>query len=552
MLQTLYIKNYALIDETRVEFHNGLVTITGETGAGKSILLGALGLIIGNRADTSVLRDKENKCIVEAVFDIKYLQLQDFFTAHELDYEELTIIRREILPGGKSRAFINDTPVQLVLLKNLGESLIDIHSQHETLQLRDENFQAFVLDTYSGNEKLIGEYSSLLSKYKTTAKELKDWKEKEARIKAEYDFNQYQYNELEAAGLEQGEQEKLEDELRKGEHAEEIKSVLTGSLQQLSLDDGNLIHALGQIKAALHKIANYDKEIKIIAERLDSAYVELKDINDSLEELAENTEFNPESKLMAEERLDVIYGLQKKHRVHTIDELLRITADLQSKLLAGENLEEVLLKLENELKHTEAGLRELANLIHQARTSHATGFEKEVKKYVNELGISDAQLKVLIEPAGMLLSNGMDHIKYLFTANKGMQPEDVNKVASGGEVSRLMLAIKAIISGKKNLPTIIFDEIDTGVSGNIADKLGQLMQKMGKTQQVIAITHLPQIASKGNLHMKVEKAELQKKTISTLRVLSEDERIQELAMMLSGEMITEAAMKNARVLLKGN
>jgi DNA repair protein RecN (Recombination protein N) len=549
MLQTLYIKNYALIDETRVEFHNGLVTITGETGAGKSILLGALGLIIGNRADTTVLRDKDNKCIVEGIFDISRLNLTKFFQDNELDFDELCIIRREILPGGKSRAFVNDSPVQLNVLKSLTDLLIDIHSQHETLQLRDDQFQLKTLDLFADQEAELNAYKKGLKELKDKEHELFDLKDKEARIKSEHEFIAFQYNELSDAGLQEEEQLLLETELTRGENAEEIKIITSGAIHEISESESNILGKIHAIKNSFQKLGSLDKEFEQVTERLNQLYQELKDILGLVESIADQTDFDPNRKQSIEERLDLIYTLQKKHRSQSVTELLVLMQDLESKLVLGAGFDDTIHRLEKEIEADRSKLILLAKQISDQRKKSAVPFEKDVLQILQVLGLADAQFKVQIESSVELNKYGCDKIKYLFSANKGMSLEEVVKVASGGEISRLMLAIKALVSTRKNQPTIIFDEIDSGVSGNIADKLGQVMQKMGKSQQVIAITHLPQIASKGHLHIKVEKKEVNKKTISILHALSESERIQELAVMLSGEAITEEAIKNAKVLL---
>lgn len=552
MLQTLYIKNYALIDESRIELNNGMVTITGETGAGKSILLGALGLIIGNRADSTVLRDKENKCIVEVVFDIHKLGLNDFFTEHEMDYEEMCIIRREILPGGKSRAFVNDSPVQLHVLKSLGDLLIDIHSQHETLQIRNEDFQIETIDLFSNNQSLLNEYRGLLKNLKLKEKELLDLKEKESRIRSEHEFISFQYNEMNQANLQEGEQEQLETELGRGEHAEEIKSVTSLSILEISESEDNLLGRIYAIRSSLQKISGYDPEIANVSERMLQLYNELKDILSTIEGIAEATEFDPNRKQFIEDRLDQLYTLQKKHRAQNTADLLKLMLELESKLELGANFDEHISKLEHEIEKDTKILFKIANDIRKNREKGSVGLEKDVVQILKLLGMPDAQLRIRIDPTDQLNKYGTDKVKYLFSANKGIEPEDIIKVASGGEISRLMLSIKALVSGRKNQPTIIFDEIDSGVSGNVADKLGVVMQRMAKNQQVIAITHLPQIASKGDLHIRVEKKEANKKTVSVLKALNEDERIKELAVMLSGDAITDEAIKNARVLLGVN
>jgi DNA repair protein RecN (Recombination protein N) len=549
MLQTLYIKNYALIDETRVEFHNGLVTITGETGAGKSILLGALGLIIGNRADTSVLRDKDNKSVVEAMFDIQTLDLQSFFDDHELDYEELCIIRREILPGGKSRAFVNDSPVQLHILKILGDKLVDIHSQHETLQLTDENFQVETLDLFSDNEKLLAEFRMIYSRLKEHKKNLAGIIEKESRIRAEHEFISFQYSELNEAELKEGEQELLESDLTKGENSEEIKSITAEALEEISESENNLLGRVYSVRQSIQKISGYDPGIEEVSKRLLQIYEELKDLALQIDHIASGVDFDPQKKLSIEERLDLIYTLQKKHRTQSTTDLLRLMQEMEAKLELSSGLDETIARLEKDIETDQLTLWKLADLIREKRKQASGKLEKDVLQTLKVLGMPDAKLQVSVQPSVELNKNGADRIQYLFSANKGIPVEEVGKVASGGEISRLMLAIKALISGRKNQPTIIFDEIDAGVSGNIADKLGQVMQRMGQHQQVISITHLPQIASKGNLHIRVEKKEVNKKTVSVLKALDPNERIQELAFMLSGEAITDEAVKNAKVLL---
>jgi len=549
MLQTLYIKNYALIDETKVEFNNGLVTITGETGAGKSILLGALSLIVGNRADTTVLRDKDNKCIVEAVFDVAPLQLHDFFKENELDYEELCIIRREILPGGKSRAFVNDSPVQLAILKTLGDMLVDIHSQHETLQLNNESYQVETLDLFSDNQWLLAEFKTLFQQLKKNEQKLADLIDKESRMRAEHEFISFQYNELNEAGLKEGEQEQLEEDLNKGEHSEEIKTITGSVLNEVLENENNLLDRIYAIRQAMQKISGYDSQIHDVSTRLLQLYEELKDISTQLENISSSTDFDPQKKQLIEDRLDVLYTLQKKHRVQTTAQLLILMEQMEKSLEAGSNLDDTLTRLQNQINTDTAQLWKLAATLRKNREQASAKLQKEVVQVLKVLGMPDAQLKLTIVPTTELNKYGADKIKYLFTANKGVDPEELSKVASGGEVSRLMLSIKALTSGKKKQPTIIFDEIDTGVSGNIADKLGLVMQKMGQNQQVIAITHLPQIASKGNLHIRVEKMEVNNKTISILKPLTNTERIQELAVMLSGSAITDEAIKNAKVLL---
>jgi len=457
MLQTLYIKNYALIDETRVEFHNGLVTITGETGAGKSILLGALGLIIGNRADTSVLRDKDNKSVVEAMFDIQTLDLQSFFDDHELDYEELCIIRREILPGGKSRAFVNDSPVQLHILKILGDKLVDIHSQHETLQLTDENFQVETLDLFSDNEKLLAEFRMIYSRLKEHKKNLAGIIEKESRIRAEHEFISFQYSELNEAELKEGEQELLESDLTKGENSEEIKSITAEALEEISESENNLLGRVYSVRQSIQKISGYDPGIEEVSKRLLQIYEELKDLALQIDHIASGVDFDPQKKLSIEERLDLIYTLQKKHRTQSTTDLLRLMQEMEAKLELSSGLDETIARLEKDIETDQLTLWKLADLIREKRKQASGKLEKDVLQTLKVLGMPDAKLQVSVQPSVELNKNGADRIQYLFSANKGIPVEEVGKVASGGEISRLMLAIKALISGRKNQPTIIFD-----------------------------------------------------------------------------------------------
>lgn len=550
MLTSLFIKNYALIEETNVEFAPNFVTITGETGAGKSILLGALGLIIGNRADSTVLRDKDAKCIVEASFDISKRGLNTFFFQHELDYEEHCIIRREILPGGKSRAFINDMPVQVSMLKELSEFLLDIHSQNETLQLKNEQFQIETLDLFAENDQHLANYRAKWSEYKKLNEELNQLIKEEVKIKSETDYLQFQYDELANANLITDEQEKLESELKIGENAEEIKSILNASIYELNDSESSILSKLNLLKNQWSKIQHIDSDLSDINTRITQTHIELKDLYNAIEDASAKIDFDPERKVIIEDRLDLIYSLQKKHQVKSVEELISIKESLESKLDVSANFDEHKIQLEKKINELLLKLNHDCIEIEKRRITASKNLCTDVQKTLAVLSIPDAQVNIKIEPTTDFNRYGKNKITYLFSANKGMLPEDISKIASGGEISRFMLSLKALISSKKNQPTIIFDEIDTGVSGTIADKLGQVMNRMGKYQQVISITHLPQIASKGNQHYKVVKSERNEKTISELVLLNNDERIQELATMLSGNEITNEAIENAKVMLK--
>lgn len=550
MLQSLYIRNYALINEAKIEFANGFVTITGETGAGKSILLGALGLVTGNRADTSVLRDESGKCVVEALFNIKKLDLSAFFELHELDYENNCILRREIASNGRSRSFINDTPVQLNVLKELASNLVDIHSQHQTILLKDEKFQVEVLDLFANNEKPVKTFNEQKAIYREIEKTLNELKQKESKIKAEHEFVAYQLEELENADIDdEGEQDDLEAGLNKGENAEEIKTALDNSIQLLSESENNIIDYLYKIKTDLGKLTQFDKDIEQIENRVNQVYEELRDISLALSSAMDNTDFDPDKKREIEERLDLLYTLQKKHGVQSIASLIQLKEEFLQKLEAGASFDTTIQELSEKLKIADSQLETTADKISRNRTSKKDLLEKRVLELLKKLGMVEASFIIEITPLHVIGVYGKDKIRFLFSANKGMKPIEINKSASGGELSRLMLALKSLVSERKNQPTIIFDEIDTGVSGNIADKLGDEMRNMSKNQQVIAITHLPQIAGKGDQHFKVEKSEAKQETISSLRLLNENERIEELASMLSGAEITEEAVNNARVLL---
>ncbi|MCW3101944.1 MAG: repair protein RecN [Bacteroidetes bacterium] len=549
MLKHLSVQNYALIDKLDVGLTDGLTIITGETGAGKSILLGALGLIAGSRADTQSLQDKTKKCIIEAAFGIKEYALEDFFKEHELDYEAVTTIRREINPEGKSRAFINDTPVTLNQLKELGERLIDIHSQHQTLSLNGTDFQLSVVDAFAKHDTLLEEYKQDFRSFKSLEKQLAELIEKEAQAKKDLDYFQFQFNELEDAGLKAGEQTGMEQELETLNNAEEIKSSLSKAAHSLNGGELNLLSSLGEIKALLNSMAKFKPEIAELSSRVNSTYIELKDIANEIESIEQEVVYDPKQIEILNDRLDAIYRLQQKHQVKTVEELITIKEEISNKLLDFSSLE-------NEIEKTRAALDKLhktlsakAKTISENRKKVIPKIEKEIASLLASLSMPNAQLKISQSALETFSLSGSDKINFLFSANKGSDFKELNKVASGGELSRLMLSIKSLIAQLTALPTIIFDEIDTGVSGDVADKVGTIMNAMAAKMQVITITHLPQIASKGQSHLFVYKEDKNNKTYSNIKKLDADERIQEVAKMLSTGTPTAAAINNAKELL---
>lgn len=552
MLKHLNIQNYALIDELDISFSNGLTIITGETGAGKSILLGALGLIIGQRADTSVLQDKTKKCIVEGIFGIKGYKLNDFFKLNEIDHADDTIVRREINPEGKSRAFINDTPVTLNLLKELGERLIDIHSQHETLTLNDSAFQLELVDVYAANEKLLSAYQNEYKQFKEQQQLLNELIARETQSKKDQDYLQFQFNELEEVNLIEGEQITMEQELETLNNAEEIKLNLSKAHFALGGGEQNIVVSLNEVKTIVANMAKYNSSINDLNLRLNSSLIELKDIANELETIEQDVNYDPKRIQQLNSRLDAIYRLQSKHHVNLVEELLEIKENLGKKLADIGSLEVAIEKLKKELSGIEKSLRKQAIELSQKRQTAIPKIEKEIKKMLAELGMPNADLKInrAAVADNEFNSTGIDKINYLFSANKGAELKELHKVASGGELSRLMLSLKSLIAQLTSLPAIIFDEIDTGVSGDIANKVGIIMSKMAEAMQVITITHLPQIASKGTAHMFVYKEEKNKKTFTRIKALDKNERVIEIAKMLSTQNPSDAAIKNAKELLK--
>lgn len=549
MLTTLSIKNFALIEKLNIDFSDNLSIITGETGAGKSILLGALGLVLGKRADLSSLKNKEEKCIIEASFAISQYKLQTFFIKNDLDYDDNTIIRREILPSGKSRAFVNDSPLNLKELQELGLYLIDIHSQHQTYELSQEKYQFQIIDAVSHNQELISKYQSYLKKYKSYKSEFNILDQERHNILKEQDYNTYLLEELLLAQLEREEQEELESAYEQLNNVEVIKEALDKSLALLNEDQIGIVHNLKEVKSVLHKIVAFSTDYNQLFDRTNSVVLEFEDIINELEQHSELVVNDPEQLVLVNEKLQTIYNLQKKHQVNSIAELLQIQKELDDKVIAVGDLENKIKTLEKNIQESVLELESLSNLIHDNRNKAVPILIEKLTKILELLGIPDAQFKIEITAVNEYHQNGKDEIQLLFSANKGSDFGLLKKVASGGELSRIMLGIKSILAEYSKLPTIIFDEIDTGVSGEIAHKMGNIMRDMSKQMQVFAITHLPQIAAKGNQHYKVFKSTVGEDTQSELKFLNSEERITEIAQMLGGNKITESALVHAKELL---
>lgn len=551
MLQRLTVKNYAIIDHIEIRFSGNLNTITGETGAGKSIILGALSLILGARAANKTLYNEEEKCVVEGLFNLKGYDLKDFFAQNDLDYETETIIRREITPSGKSRAFINDTPVLLDVLKELGAMLINLHSQHETLALSSTTFQLQLVDAVARNQDSLAAYRTTFDSYKKTEQQLTNLREESRSSMGDLDYLQFQYNELEKANLDIDEFNNLEEELSLLENAEEIKSGITGAVNLLSYDEGSALDRLATTLSHLRGLTQYNDQLKELAERVESSRIELQDVARELEHLADNTQYDPERVGELQQRQNTINRLLVKHQVETVADLLDMQADIEGKLQAYQGITADIEKLEAQLTTLQKELGQQGGKLYDTRQTVLPGIEKEVKELLSFVGMPNADFRIKLErlPLDKVHRNGMDKVTFLFTANKGMQPEELRKVASGGELSRLMLVLKSLIASNTALPTLIFDEIDTGISGEVAAKVGQVMEKLGAQHQVIAITHLPQIASKGSSHYFVYKQTDGDRTATQIKKLSAEDRATEIAKMLGGDTVTQAAMDNARELL---
>lgn len=549
MITSLSIKNYALIEKLTIDFSKGFSTITGETGAGKSKILGALGLVLGKRADLTSLKNKDEKCIIEAHFEISKYNLLPFFEANDLDYENDTIIRREILPSGKSRAFINDSPVNLQELQELSLFLIDIHSQQQTQELSDENVQFEIIDAIANNKETILEYQSLLKSYKSDKSKLNSLLKRQSESKKEQEYNTFLLDELVAAQLKSGEQETLEVDFEKLNNVEIIKESIDKSLAIANEEQIGVLHNLNEIKVSLQKIASFSTEYHSLLERITSLTIEFDDISDEMNRCSEKLINDPEQLDLISQKLQVIFTLQKKHQVLSVDELLGIQTNLENSVLELGNMEEEIAALTISIEQKIIELDAFSNTIHTNRLESIPVLSQKLIAILETLGMPNVRFNIDINTTETYFQNGKDELQFLFSANKGTDFGLLKKVASGGEMSRIMLAVKAILAQYSKLPTLIFDEIDTGVSGEIAIRMGEIMKEMSQEMQIFAITHLPQIAAKGNAHFKVFKSTVGDDTQSELKLLSNEERVVEIAQMLSGSVVSDSALNHAKALL---
>ncbi len=549
MLQSLHISNYALIDQLSIRFYPGFNIITGETGAGKSIILGALGLILGQRADMGVLQDKGRKCSVEGIFQIKGYQLEDFFAQAELDYDDVSILRREITPSGKSRAFINDTPVNLKALQDLSLLLIDIHSQHQSLELGNRLFQLKLVDLVAGNGSFLKAYSRVYDELLGQRSRLAVLKEEAARSKADLDYYEFQFKQLDEARLKENEQQELEAEQAALEHAGEIKTTFGALSEEIEHEEYGILLKLKEQTAQLGKLAGISQQAKQMKERLESCYFELKDLAEESASLSERAEHDPERIAFVSSRLDTIYTLQQKFRVGTVSELIAMRDELGQKILQIASFDEEIEAANRQVDELAKEVQEQAHTISERRKGVSGQIAGSVIEVLQKLGMVHADFRARFEKTEQPGPMGIDDLQFLFSSNKNSVPQDISKIASGGEISRVMLALKTLITDSKSLPTIVFDEIDTGISGEVAVKTGFILKEMSGRMQVINITHLPQIAGKGQHHFKVYKYETNERTFTSIRELNDDERIDELAQMLSGEKASDTARKTARELL---
>lgn len=550
MLRSLYIQNYALIEKLDIRFETGFSVITGETGAGKSIILGAIGLLLGQRADVKAIRQGASKCIIEARFDISAYGMQSFFEENELEYEDECILRREVQASGKSRAFINDTPASLAQMKELGEQLIDVHSQHQNLLLNKEGFQLNVLDILAHDEDALSAYHQTYADWKRLEKELDELTVRAEQSKADEDYIRFQLEQLDEAHLSEGEQEELEQESETLSHAEEIKAGLYRIEQTFAADEGGLLPALKESAAMLSSLQKVYQPATELAGRMHSTYIELKDIVDEISTQSEDIEFNPVRLDEVNNRLNLIYTLEQKHRVQTVEELVRLTEEYRGKLAAITSFDDRIADLTARRDAQYNNVKKQAALLTKARAAAAREVEKQMAFRLAPLGMPNVRFRVEMGARKEPGMQGEDTVNFLFSANKNGALQNISSVASGGEIARVMLSVKAMIAGAVKLPTIVFDEIDTGVSGEIADRMADIMQEMGEQErQVISITHLPQIAARGRMHYKVYKRDNDTETNSHIRRLTDEERVEEIAHMLSGATLTEAALENAKALL---
>ena len=538
-----------MIEDIRIDLQKGFTIITGETGAGKSIMLGALGLLLGDRADFSAIRDIEKKCVIEGTFSISNYQLQRFFEKQDLDYEANSIIRREILPSGKSRAFVNDTPVKLSSLQKLGAYLIDIHSQHETLSLGNSDYQFNVIDTLAKNEGHILEYRKELRELRLLHDRLKELETEQAEAAKEYDYNLFLLNELQEAKLQQGIQEELETRYEELNNVEELSDQLRYSLNMLQQEEIGSLESLKAIRASLSRISGYSKNYSEFHDRVQSVIIELDDLETEISDALSNVEANPEELELINNKLQVLYNLQKKHQAENVSELQQIMEELQRKVSVTENAEGSVLEIQKQIEAQRQNVTAISKVLHENRKKIIPVFIKETEAILEDLGMPNARIRIDLEFQEEFYQNGSDKLEWLLAANKGGAFKDMKKAASGGELSRIMLAVKSILAAQSKLPTIIFDEIDTGVSGEIAKKMGAILQNMGNNMQVIAITHLPQIAGKGAAHFKIFKEDNELVTRTKIQKLEEKDRVEELALMLGGNAKSDSAIAHARALL---
>ena len=550
MLTALSIKNYALIDDLKVDFPEGFIIITGETGSGKSIMLDALSLILGKRADMSALRNKEEKCIIEAEFSLQNYEFQSLFQELDIDYDPQTIIRREILPSGKSRAFVNDVPATLEVLSRLGQVLVDIHSQHQTLALSDTSFQFAIIDAIANNKSLLTEYVQLHQLLKKEQKKLEELIEFQKNAKKEYDYNLHQLKELKSATLEEGILEELEESYEEASNIEDIKENVSESLYLLNDENIGILNNLRELKRSFSSLTEYKQLYRDLYERIESTFLELEDLASEISDIDESIEADPDNLEQISKQLNKIYSLQKKHSVATVEELIAIQQELEEAVSKTESVDIDLNKQKKIVEEQHTATLKKANQLHKAREKVIPALDKKLTNFMHELGMPNGRFSITLTATDTFFANGNDELSFLFSANKGGDFGQLKKVASGGELSRIMLAVKAIMAEHTALPTIMFDEIDTGVSGEISQKMGDIMKQMSQNRQVFAITHLPQIAAKGAYHFKVFKEDSKGKTTTHLKLLTEEERIIELSEMLEGKNSGASARNHAIELLR--
>ncbi len=549
MLTQLKIKNFALIDDLEVHFSDGMTSITGETGAGKSIVLGGLSLVLGKRADLSSLFDPTRKCIVEAIFKIKPYALQSLFETHDLDYEEETVLRRELLPQGKSRAFINDTPVNLNVLEEISVHLIDIHSQHDSQALLQNEYQFQVLDALADNQEPLAAYQATLAAYQSTQKEYHYWNEKQAASKEEFDLKQFLFEELQASNLEAGMEEQIQTQLHTLSHIEYLQTTFGAAIQLMEAESLGIGDQLNELNRYSHGMSSTSSRYEKLQERVQGIVIEMEDLLEEFKHEFELLEANPQKLEELQAQMDHLNVLYQKHRVQTVEELISIQQELEQTLQDTLNLDDKLNALAQKQEEQAAELKRLADQLSKRRHQAIAVLEEELRGLVSKMGMEEAQFKIELTPSSEFRSNGTDVLSFQFSANKGSDFKALKKVASGGELSRIMLAIKTVLSQYKKLPTLVFDEIDTGVSGKISDSIAEVMSTMAQKLQVLAITHLPQVAAKGNHHFRVEKTVEGEKTRTHLSALSQEERVAEIAKMLSGNQVTETAIAHAKQLM---